>query len=109
MENVCHAMDKYQLEISEDGAPEGTRWILSSQATSNAANGNAELNAHLVKEQRRVLRNACADIIGQWEDDLAHSIREGEASAESIKEVLCMKLGGYCKPEPPAGRYTDEL
>lgn len=106
MDNVCYAMDKYQLEAIEGDAG-SERWILSSQATSNGGE-NAEINTHMVKEQRRILRNSCSDIIGQWEDDLAHSIRDGEATAETIKEVLCTKLGGYC-PAETAPRPADEL
>jgi len=118
-------MNKYQLasqynssnkEGSNDSDEERQRWILSSEV-KNIADGDGESteeSKHLLKEQRRLLKISCSDIIGSWEDDIAESITSGKADSKNVRDVLCVDLGKYCPAatsESAAGfhRPADEL
>ena len=99
-------MEQYQLDSSNthDNNEQNQRWILNSEAdnTKNTENSSPEdskteeVSQQLIKEQRRVLKNACSDIIGDWEDDIAAAITSGKANTENVSDVLCVELGKYC-------------
>ncbi|KAG7667906.1 hypothetical protein Ndes2437A_g07918 [Nannochloris sp. 'desiccata'] len=129
IEDLCTEMNKYQLashdnsssnkERSKDSDDEKQRWILSSEAlVDDIADGtnaeSTEASEHLLKEQRRILRISCSDIIGDWEDDIAEAITSGKADSENVRDVLCVALGKYCPAPTEAGagashRPADEL
>ena len=118
----------------DDAEIQGQQWVLSTTVlkdhvvdeseneTDNTAASTAaaeaeaaaprETSIHVIKEQRRLLRNACSGIIGEFEDELAEAIKEGEASAETVRDVLCSKFSGYCAVDDSVvdkGRLFDEL
>jgi protein canopy 1/2 len=125
IEDLCVEMEKYQLnrskEASNDSDEENQRWILSSKGLfdSIAADGDdgssdktaEEDSQQLIKEQRRILKNTCSDIIGDWEDDIADAITKGKANSKSVRDVLCVDIGNYCPKEQGAAghRPLDEL
>jgi hypothetical protein len=105
IDGLCDEMDKYQLTSSDDEQ----KWILSSDAA--LSNGASVVVKEELKEQRRVLKNQCSDIIGSWEDDIAEAITSGKAESESIRNLLCVGLGKYCPLAETAAveRSKDEL
>ena len=114
LEGLCNGMEKYQ--IVPPGIPTGLpeRWARSTDAAALAT--APKPSTQELKGQRRTLKNACSDIVGRWEDDLAVAIRDGKADAGSVRDVLCAELGGYCSASgsgggaaAAAGRPTDEL
>lgn len=111
IEDLCTEMNKYQLtspdnssvkDGSNDSNDETQRWILSSETlvdtnADDRDDGSTEESLkHVLKEQRRILRISCSDIIGSWEDDIAEAITSGKADPENIRDVLCVSFGKYC-------------
>jgi hypothetical protein len=113
LDGVCDAMDSYQLAPADEEAGTEARWVLSAEflaaraveaaSASESADGggggggggaHAAPSEHQVKEERRVLRNSCADIVERWEEDLAAAIRDGEVTAGSLPNFLCARLQG---------------
>jgi len=81
LEDICQKMNSYTLD-AENG-----KWV-------KGLSGNSSSN--VLKEHRRVLRNICSDIIGEWEDDIAEKIKTGEATSTSIRQILCVELSQVC-------------
>jgi hypothetical protein len=121
IDDLCDdEMNKYQLTRTNDASDsddeEMRKWILTSEARfQNIAEGgtddNTDASEQLIKEQRRILKNQCSDIIGSWEDDIAEAITSGKADSENVRDVLCVTLGKYCPAaETEAShRPVDEL
>lgn len=96
LDDLCDTMNKYHLRNHEDKdiilKPDRQHWVLSSEVPVDQ-----HPNVHLMKEQQRVLKNACADIISSWEDELSDGLRVGIVTADSVKHVLCQEMSGFCR------------
>lgn len=109
LDDLCDEMKKYQLGSDPD-SEDAQIWVLSADVAPYQEGDKEPPSKDLLKEQRRVLSNACADIVGRWEEDLTVAIREGKAGDPSVREVLCVKLGGYCESDGFYGfEGSDEL
>jgi len=86
LEGICDGLKKYQLDELENS------WVLSGTSSGSGSKQDEQM----LKDQRRILRNMCSDIIGPLEDDLATSIRQGKAEPESIRSFLCTELTTKC-------------
>jgi hypothetical protein len=86
LEGICDGLKKYQLDELEGS------WVLSNVSSTSGSKEDEQM----LKDQRRILRNMCADIIGPLEDELATSIRQGKAEPKSIRSYLCAELTPKC-------------
>lgn len=81
----------YQLHSKTNG---DEKWILTTSETYGE-----EIDESLLKAQQQRLRNACSDIMGQYEDDIAGAIRDGLLNSTNVEDVLCIEYGSYCQAQ----------
>lgn len=95
LDDLCDTMSNYHLSSHDrDEGESEQRWILSSEVPPDQ-----QPNVHLIKEQQRVLKNICSDIISSCEDELSKGLRNGTVTADSVENFLCQEVSGFCKPD----------
>jgi len=104
LDNLCGDMDKYHLE--------GEAWVASSPSIAADENSAAAKlpSKDELKEQRKMLKNVCSDIVGRWEEDLTRAIKDGKANPLTVRQVLCVDMADHCHSDEYArGASFDEL
>jgi len=108
LDDLCDTMSNYHLSSHDrdegESNPDEQRWILSSEVPPDQ-----RPNVHLIKEQQRVLKNICGDIISSWEDELSKGLRSGTVTADSVKNFLCQEVSRLCKPHGSKPHRETEL
>jgi hypothetical protein len=102
LDNLCNSLNGYELSTDEDTGLQ--KWVRSSIESDDPN------QSFLSKEQLRRLENECADLMGLYEDALSDSIRNGEATVETVGSLLCQEMARYCpKGESQLPQTMDEL
>lgn len=85
LEGLCESMGSYTLVPPGEGTP--ARW-----ASLKSAGVNQNFNMPHIENLQKRLKTYCADLIEQFEDQVAHAIRATEHDADGACAARCLRV-----------------
>ncbi|KAI3439029.1 hypothetical protein D9Q98_001440 [Chlorella vulgaris] len=91
LDSLCDRMKKYELAAEHPEAHDTQRWALSAGLASSSKSSAQE-----TKQQRKQLENYCHDLLERHEEALSQALRNGEVTAETGSDWLCLTTARQC-------------